>query len=340
MEAKSAENLLAVLSGHSPEWTRWLKYAELKWTNSAVPPGNVIAQELFSFLGLPRRCRPELLLETIQKHFQIRRSSAIAAPPGEGLGRIAKDNTELPLSNRNFLIDAGKAAAPRSHFVLAHEIAHFLFAGFASRLHGSDRPVACFDRTKVAERFCWSFALELFCSNAERRGWTREYVSTLMRAKEATSVDIMLKAGAPFLSYWHVKAIARRYGISIRATILALDRMPILDEVGCGAAILRHVPNQWTGREAGHRVWQYARPSWGHVLFNQRVSKQGFVQAARVYDRGENHVSELHTEHLLLKWRRAKASGWELRRFETPVVYTPIDVENEGRYIMAIWKWQ
>jgi hypothetical protein len=145
--------------------------------------------------------------------------------------------------------------------------------------------------------------------------------------------------GGPPLTYWHLRALAGRYGISIRAVIGTLNRHPVVNELACGVAVLRYAPNQWTGREAGHRVWQGARPIWGHLVFNQRASKQGFHHAAERYDNGIDQVPELREERLSLKCKPQPDAHWKQQNYQTMVAYTPVDVKDEGRYLVAIWKW-
>jgi hypothetical protein len=308
------------------------------WGDGALPSGPVVARHLRDFLDLPSANTPLATLTEIQRRFQIRRSSSIVVKSGQGRAKIGCDTSELPLKEKELLINAGPAGARRVQFVRAHEVAHFFFAALTAHLYRSPDP-ARFRRSQQGERFCWEFALELFCPKAERQRWRAPYLDALLSIRDHELTAALHAAGGPRLSYWHVRALAARYGISIRATIRALDRTPVLSELACGLAVLRYAPNQWTGREHSHRVWQTARPSWGHLIFNQRAAKQGFDHAAACYDDGKSQVSELRQEELTLQRRSCPGARWRQQRFIAMVSYTPIDVKEEGRYLLAIWDW-
>jgi len=142
------------------------------------------------------------------------------------------------------------------------------------------------------------------------------------------------------LTYFHLRHLASRHHISVRAVLTALDRHPLLDEVECGIAVFRHIANVHTGRERTLRLWQSSRPSWGHVLANRRATRQGFDAAPEVFDTGSNQETVVRHERLLLRVHRPQNTPkWPVEPLSAACAYTPVDVVTEGRYLVAIWHW-
>src|SRR6266508_6970816 len=321
-----AERLEPALALNSREWSRWLAHCRNSWPDQRTPSGAIVARELCTFLALPSGKSPLTTLKAIQRCFQISDGRGMPAAPGEGWAKIGRNLAELPLKDNELLIKVGDASAGRAQFVRAHEVAHFFFAALISRLPEEHRDEVLHRRSQQVERFCWEFASELLCPEIERRRWTAHELGSLLRAVEQTNAAGLAADGGPPLTYWHVRALAGRYRISVRAAIAALDHAPVLNELVCGIAVFRYAPNQWTGRETTHRVWQVARPIWGHLVLNQRASKQGFEHAAECYDNGKNQITELREERLLAKCKPTTRSRWQRQTLHTVVAYTPVDV--------------
>lgn len=338
MPQDASEKFRAALCKNSPEWGRWFAHSEQVLNTERIPSGLAVARELVSYLNLWNQKRGSAKLQVIRRRFGIWEATGMTARTAQGWAMIGHERTELPFSDIALLIKSGDASPSRQRFVQAHEIAHFFYAGLATSLPPPDRERALFVRTPEAERFCWAFAMEILCPERERREWTLEGVNDGLTARERGGTASN-QTRAPALTYEHLSALARKYEMSVRGIISALDRMPIMDEVMCGVAVFAYKANRSTGQETGHRVWQAARPTWGHVISNQRADKQGFAQVGELFDIGRSRESIVCNETLRLNWRTTGDRKWRMHIFQSDVAYIPVDVKNEGRYVVAIWSW-
>src|SRR5207248_2816053 len=92
------------------------------------------------------------------------------------------------------------------------------------------------------------------------------------------------------------------------------------------------------------RIWQVACPQWGFAISNRRAIRQGFRHAAEVYDTAAGLETILKPENLQLQVRppHPRTSDRQLWRecsLSTVCAYTPVDVRQEGRYLVAVWAW-
>ena len=166
------------------------------------------------------------------------------------------------------------------------------------------------------------------------------------RYKSDLSLALQAKAkGAPPLTFYHIRSLAGRHSVSIRSMICALHRHALLDETQCGIAVMRVAKNAYTGKDVGLRIRQIACPTWGFILPNKRVSRLGFAQAADVFDNcisQQTHVTKetilvwLNSEYFKIKYPQKWIREYPL---STTCAYTPVDVNNEGRYLVTIWSW-
>jgi len=280
------------------------------------------------------------LLKRVRQYFAIERlagDDTCGFPlPGQGWVRVDRPVGEL--FRRAAQVAVGEATPSRRHSVEAHEIGHLFYATLAERAEAIrlDHKV----RSDEAERFCWDFALEVFCPRSERFRWDAAYLRALLRESEQETVSQLKPKELRPLTFWHVRALARRHGISMRMAVVALDRHPILDEVSFGISILKRMPNPATSHDVGLRVWQRARPSWGFLVSNQRAIKQGFISAGTIFDRGQNQKTLTARERLRLRFSCPNEQvKWPVRTTETTCAYTPVDVKSEGRYLLVMWPW-
>jgi hypothetical protein len=104
---------------------------------------------------------------------------------------------------------------------------------------------------------------------------------------------------------------------------------------------MRVSPNRETGELTALRVWQIACPSWGFVIPNRRVIRQGFMMANDVYESAVSQSTEARVETLLVRTQNKESSRsggnrWNEARLKTTCAYTPVDVRHEGRYLEAV----
>ncbi len=323
----------------SRAWGDWSTFLDQNSRANPLPGGEFIVDLLRRFLDAQETSGTGLL-KLIRRRFAIERLSkadTYGFPlPGQGWVRVERPFDDL--FRRNAQVAVGEANASRRHSVEAHEIGHLFYATVAERAAAIrlDHMV----RTDDAERFCWNFALEVFCPRRVRLRWNAAYLHALLRPSEQEIITQLKPKEVRALTFWHIRALAQRHGISMRMVVVALDRHPLLDEVGFGAAILKRMPNPATSHDVGLRVWQRARPSWGFLVPNQRAIKQGFICAGAIFDRGENQKTVPVKEQLQLKYSCPREKiKWQVRVTETTCAYTPVDVKSEGRYLLVMWPW-
>lgn len=337
--AKSESPTLISMLSQSREWAEWAVFLDRTLTASVLPGGEALVHLLRRFLGA-KDANGTGLLKLIRQYFAIERvakEDTLGFPlPGQGWVRVDRPAGEL--FRRDAKIAVGEAPPSRRHSVEAHEIGHLFYATVAERTSAIrvDHRV----RTDEAERFCWDFALEVFCPRVERLRWNAPYLGALLRATEQDMVSQLKPIELRRLTFWHIRALAQRHGISMRMVVAALDRHPLLDEVRIGIAILKRMPNPATSHDVGLRVWQRARPTWGFLVPNQRAVKQGFVSAGASFDRGENQMTVTVGERLRLKYSCPNEEvKWPVRTTTATCAYTPVDVKSEGRYLLVAWPW-
>jgi hypothetical protein len=239
--------------------------------------------------------------------------------------------------DHDIILAAGDANAVRRGSIEAHELGHLFFDCFEER--ASSDVLDHTNRSPRAERFCWQFALALFCPPEERADWNADSIHHLLVAKERAMIE-QLPENTRAFTFYHLRALARMHGISIRLVIAALDRHRLLDELGIGVVVIRNMPNPATRLEVGMRIWQRACPSWGYLIRNQRAAKQGFRSVDDAYRTLSPQRTAVFQEQLRLSFRNPTAGRrWFSREIKTMCAYTAVDVVREGRYVVAIWHW-
>lgn len=279
-------------------------------------------------------------MKSLREHFEIEKQegSDLFDEPRSAQGWVKISRRTQELFGHDVVIGVGEATPRRRFSVEAHEIAHLFHAVLVERAKGPNTIQA--KRSYEAERFCWEFALGIFCPRSERIKWNADYLAEFLNLSERELVAQLESNGLHRLSYWHIRALARHYNISIRMVVAALDHHPLLDEVCCGIGIFKRMPNPATSSEIALRVWQRACPQWGYLPRNQRVTKQGFDSADRVYSLQKDQETVVYDERLRLRFASRKGSvKWPIKTVDTVCAYTPVDVISEGRYLLAIWPW-
>ena len=320
-------------------WAEWFDFLDEAISKSTMPSGTTTASMLNRFLDVPGS-KGMALLRILRDRFAIerlKRRNTFAFPVhGQGWVRItnANDAVSLPVVQ----LAVGDAPATRQISVELHEVGHLFYATLIERhspLTQDHRK-----RTDNAERFCWEFAKEILCPQEERATWNLEFLSTLLRSSEKELAQRLGPKEVQRLTFFHLREIARRYRMSIRMVIAMLDRHPLLSEIEIGMVIFRRMPNPKTSEDTDIRAWMRARPNWGFVVLNQRAVKQGFTGVRSVFERGESQEPVCAEETLELRclFPNAKVK-WQPRAIATTCVYTPVDVDGEGRYVVAVWHW-
>jgi hypothetical protein len=342
MPNNAAQSIRGALSQHRPAWDRWLASVDSAVKPGVIPRGAEAAKLVREFLQLPADGSPARHVARVCAEFGIDEADAASAKSGAGWAKAVRAERTLFAQEHAFTIAAGSAPAKRRQMVLAHEIGHLFYACLDERARGetlaSSRAGV---RSQEEERFCWDFALELSCPAKQRLQWTIEFVQSLLTPEEQSLPARLAPFGLDQMTYWHLRRLAARYRLSTRLVIHALDHHSLLDDSATGIAVFRELPNQWTGREACLRLWQHARPSWGHIISNKRASKQGFASARGVYDETADQETVVVSERLDL-WRSQEneKSKWKRIATDTQCAYTPVDVKGEGRYLIAMWRWR
>ena len=306
----------------SRAWLNWVSFLDQKLRTTGLPSGETVIHLLQEFLDA-QEVSGTGLLKLVRQHFDIERlyrDGTYGFPmPGEGWIRVDRPFGEL--FRRDAQLAVGEATSSRQHSVEAHQIGHLFYATLAERTKPNrlDHRI----RTCEAERFCWDFALGVFCPKHERQRWDAAYANSLLGPGEENLVSQLKLKEPRTLSFWHIRALAQRHRISMRMTVVALDRHSLLDELECGIAILRQMPNPATSDDVCLRVWQRARPSWGYLIRNQRATKQGFLSAETVFEWGENQKSVTVEERLRLKYFCPNEKvKWPVHTTATTCVYT------------------
>jgi hypothetical protein len=329
-------------------WQAWMAYLDHSVAASEdVSPSRAI--ELFRrFLRLPPKasCRDilsaaahELPIDTLYKEASV--------APGSGRIRIETDY-RLSWQEDRFVVELGRSSPQRTSFVRMHELAHAILYSFLNHPATDLRFKERYQHRLRRETFCNAFARDLLLP----RGKT-DWIS-LRRADDALSQEDHAELGRleerarseglgspPRLTFQHLRVLAGRLDVSIRCLISGLYRHSLLDEAACGLAVMRVSPNRVTGQQTALRIWQMARPSWGFVILNQRVARQGFLHADEVYKAGQPLDTELRMEELRVFSGSAREERPKTREqvLATVCAYTPVDVQDEGRYLVAIWTW-
>jgi hypothetical protein len=334
------ESVLSALGARSPHWIRWIRFVDMNVPKGKVPNGDVTVHMLRSYLQAESISGVKFL-KNIRENFEIekQKGSGLHDEPrsGQGWVKISRRNQEL--FGHDVVIGVGAAAPQRRFSVEAHEIAHLFHAALVERAVGPNTIQA--KRSNEAERFCWEFALGVFCPRNERVKWNSTYIAEFLNPDDKKLVAQLESEKLHRLSYWHIRALARHYNISIRMVIAALDHHLLLNEVCCGIGIFKRMPNPATSSEIALRVWQRACPQWGYLPNFQRITKQGFDSADRVYSHQNDQETVVFHERLRLRFASQKGSvKWPMRTVDTVCAYTPVDVISEGRYLFAIWQWE
>ena len=317
-------------------WGRWTAFLARRLPADASPTAAEVAALLRSFLECSNG--DDLLLIACRQ-FGVRRTRVEAPLPRgsaflveHGLGpqsRLFSDLAKLA----NLHIVSGIATSGRRRFSRAHELAHlFLFT-----LLEHHRVCVSF---KHAMRD--SPAGERFCSELASRLLLPEGLSPSL-GRPAPAVG-EADADTAALTFHDLRRLAARHRISLQALAVALHRHPSLDELEAAVAVMGLSPNARTGRQLALRLWIAACPTWGHVIANRRVARQGFASAADAFDTLAANDTLVVREELWVRVRSVRPTGprggrWIPDTLATQCAYTAVDVRGAGRELIAIWDW-
>lgn len=324
---------------YNPELHELVNYLNDNLTGNVS--GSSVAKVVYKFITGKGQKQPKKIVDKLCSLFDvILLNDKESVQEGDGWVKITKEK-QLLLQNQLYKkINIGKASAPRKISVITHEVGHLLYillSHISDVLENSQISIINLDE----EDFCWDFAIGLHCPDEIKKKWSLEYINELLTQEDRDFINkLKLPSELERLTYSHIRSLAQKHRITIRATIRALDRHPILDNAKIGISVIRYSSNQWTGIEKGLRLWNFARPSWGHVIKHQRVLKQGFEKASTIFENGKNQNIEIANEKLILRERSPENKpAWRESIIQTVCAYTPVDVKNEGRYLVAIWHW-
>jgi hypothetical protein len=325
-------------------WGQWMAFLDDALEFPANIQANQAVQLFRRFLGLHREALPSEIVAKAAKRMPLQFRSAEAVPPGTGKITI---QPELGLfwESDEFVVELGRATKRRTEFIQIHELAHAILYSFLCHSRFSPNSKQLYGRLLTREQFCNEFARELLLPKHKIKNISLALVEKGWSDGERLTVEGLWGAGGPRLTYQHIRSMAARLAVSIRFVVSVLHRHKLLDEVACGIAIMRVSPNRETGELTALRIWQMACPSWGFVIPNRRVSRQGFMSASDVYGSAASQTTEVRSETLLV-WKQSAEltvsetkKRWTKTRLMTNCAYTPVDVRDEGRYLVAVWSW-
>lgn len=338
--------LITALKQH-PGWNEWFLFLDHQLSPAKFPTPEELSILVRCFLNC-ENCTNAALLNAIRSRFAIRRLRSRnrfgVVLPNQGWVHIPHEKKyevteELFGSSASVLpkiqIAVGKGTSVRRWSIEAHEIGHLFYSTAYERYYPSQQDHMA--RNDEVERYCWTFASELLCPRDVRSRWNRAYLDGLLDRRPSPE---SCRVVSHKITYEHIRELARNQGISIRMAVSLLDRHPLMSELSIGIAILKKMPNPATGQDEVLRVFMRARPKWGFLILNQAAEKQGFEKAREVLDRGKNQSTIVCDERLRLRYRNTwPGARWVIREIRTVCAYTPVDVSDEGRYIVAIWNW-
>jgi hypothetical protein len=247
-----------------------------------------------------------------------------------------------------FVVELGSASPRRHSSLQIHELAHAILYSVLCHPLTADAFKRRYAHRLKRETFCNNFMRDLLLPKSKRDSITLQMADELLSASDRKVLrDSEDQAGLrgitslPRLTFQHIRALAGRFDVSMRCLISGLYKHPLMDQAACGLVVMRMCANRVTGQQVGLRIWQMARTSWGFVILNQRVARQGFLNAADVCHGGRTGQTVFFNERLRVTLEGGGAGGHRNERVELPTVcaYTPVDVQQEGRYVVAIWSW-
>jgi len=336
---KCPTSLKRVLSETWEAWRAWIVDQERLLREDGFPDARRLAARLRRTLGLRASAPPGDVVTAVCEAFHFNRSVDHNEAPGAGAVSVRVDSG-LYDKQASLRVAIGAGPMVRRHSVWAHELGHV----FLAVLLESALEIGVLTRDQVdaleEERFSWDFSLGLCCPDKVVASWNRGYVQALLSADERRLVDVIESPALRAFTYYHLRALACAHRISMRATLVALDRHPLLAQVACGIGVFRVARNRHTGLDRGLRMWQSARPPWGYVVTNRRVRRQGFRAAHEVYAKAEPGGIAVYRERLSVR-RRTMGGPTKWTDYELTVdcAYTAVDVRDESRFLLAIWHW-
>ncbi len=236
----------------------------------------------------------------------------------------------------------------------AHELGHVVLCSLLSNPRLAEGFRKQFPDQENEERFCNCFERLVVGKGRPKEPpfdlW--EIVEERMSAKQrqgtrldAQQVREVTQVG---ITIQHLYVVAGMYRSSIRSTISWLHRSEALNVALCGIGVFRVAvhprPRDTKDNDPALRLWQIALPPWGFLPLYRRACMSGFRMASEAFDNVENRKTWWAEEQLkvaenceVLNIPSRNRFRW--RSLQTEVAYVPIDVTNEGRYLIAIWDW-
>ena len=345
---------LAEMASGMPEsvdrqrWDCWLEFVRRKAFNSLTPDQGV--ETILEYMG----CRepggpgfPTAVLNALGVRMPSRRRRRnTGTSTDSGLFGV-RPVTDLSGPWYQPEVHVNDTRPPRRVFTAAHELGHVLLYSISLQSQTGEQLRQHCQSEEWRENFCEVFAARLtgLGSHVDNRNgefWqdveSTMSPTTVQQAREAQDVTKC------FLTFQHLCALAGTRHWSIRRTIAWLDGNPMLDVVEAGIAVLRVGPNRYRGSHRALRVWQTAVPSWGFMASNQRASSAGFSAAEHAFEHVDDRKLWPRKESLSVK-ENCRLLGLASRRkfrerlLDTTCGYVPVDVKDEGRYLLVIWSW-
>lgn len=330
--------LLRTFSLTSVGWRDFIKLLRNRVTEDELTNGKKMAELVRQFAELPSTCTPSVALSKLRLLFAVpllRNQSSSSTPDGEGWVQAISANPGSQPAK--LIIVAGRGPTNRRTTIFAHEFGHLFYTCLQEIIH--PQKVNHRLREQKAERFCWEFAVAFCCPAEVRNTWTLELLNAELEKLDVAPRSELNALGAEaddLISYYHLCALAKRHGISVRMAAMALNNHPLLNQLRCIVSVFRHSVNRSSKKEPGLRLLFQARPPDCYLTPNQRVMKQGFLAAEAAYRDAQSSSLTLATETISVWQLRAnRVPRWVQRPYSTPCLYTPVDVRNEGRFLLA-----
>lgn len=340
----------------SPAAERW--FAWLRWLDSALPVDDMNAETAVQLIRKYVRDQPNQapIRDWIRSALccvgaEFRKENT---GPGHGLFYLQKV-AELGANWYRPTTTVGDGSSFKQRLTAAHELGHVVLFSILSSPVASKKVFEEYSKNDRAEDFCERFA-HLACAvcDTERPGadlWDRIEATMAKDTLLETRREAQLVQDATQLriTIQHLYTLAGMYRTSIRHSISWLHNSEALRSAECGIAVIRLAahphPKRTKNSEPSLRIWQTALPPWGFLPRYRRAVTSGFRRAAEAYEKVENRKTWTVNEELnvsencevlgiasRLKFRR--------RKLNSPCAYVPIDVKEQGRFLVAFWQWE
>lgn len=332
----------AILTTHHANWSAWLHHVGA--SGVARPTPDEAVRLLLAFVPLNTGLQ-EYVRRAFDRLGVTLHPDSGMVPRGRGLFSVQTER-DLAAEWQAPHVYLGDRSAPRWTFTAAHELGHAVLHSFCQHnaINGDFRSI--YSDYARAEGYCNDFANTLLqLEDAERpsASLAMEIERTMTAGARRDSDGVRSATGLNF-TLQHLYTLARMRHSSIRRTIGWLHKSEMLTTLETSIGVMRVAVNKKTGEDRSLRLWRLASPAWGFLPTNEYAVKLGFSLAPDAFERVPAMRVWAQPESLAVKENCdllgiSSPTRWRWRVLNANCAYTPVDVEGEGRYLLAIWTW-